>query len=129
MDQEDLVTAMTQTYDVLLINPPLQKNTGLSRQFRYEHLGLGSLASALRNNGFSVKVVDAPLLNLTEEDVELQCERIGSRLIGITLYSVTSASARKLASHMKRRSPTPHIAFGGVFSHFPLPRYTKRMEY
>ncbi len=58
--------------DVVLINPPLTRAGGPPK----EHLGLGYLAAALRRNGLTVRMIDAPafLLDFPALKKELMLE-------------------------------------------------------
>jgi hypothetical protein len=46
--------------DVLLVNAPSAYQ--LPRSSRKDHVGIGYLASVLRANGFSVQMLDTPML-------------------------------------------------------------------
>lgn len=108
--------------DVLLINPPYSftelvklKKKKKSRGFylNYPHLGLGYLAAAVRQSGFSVEIIDASANFLTEKEITAMIKEKEPTVVGITVTTQTSPEVYSLIKKIKKIKKTPEIVVGG----------------
>jgi len=76
----------------------------------FPHVGLGYIASVLRSNGVSVKILDVAVSNRREVDDFLNQS---FNLVGITTTSATYDKALKIADEVKVRNPTTKVVLGG----------------
>jgi len=108
--------------DLLLINPPLSMGkgnggfakVGAELGSQLPPLGLCVIASVVRKAGFTVKIIDAPPLNL---DLRIILELIREekpRFVGITAATNSIHIAYSLISSMKAQSIPSKIVIGGV---------------
>ena len=97
--------------DVVLVYPYF--NEELDRSiFRYPPLGLGYLASILRTNGYSVRLIDCTFMNL--ERAMRIIRQAQSRIVGI--YSMVTINHHATALAEQLRKDTELLVAGG-----PLP--------
>jgi radical SAM superfamily enzyme YgiQ (UPF0313 family) len=111
---------VVNTVKVLLINPPLasytKKNLGTIIEnlfYNSPPLGLCYLASVLEKENHRVKIIDAPVLNLSFSKILERVRRFSPDLIGITSFTVSFHSCYKLAQEIKRDFPYIKIVVGG----------------
>lgn len=77
-------------------------------------MGLCSLAAVVKHQGHEVSIVDAQSLGLDYEGTLRHVEKNRPSLIGITAFTSTFPSGKKLAEMVSSRvSPRPLIVFGG----------------
>jgi len=109
--------------DVLLVRPPeLQMSKFYSKG---ESLGLGYLAAVLRQNGFSVEILDCVLLDL---DHNLAMEEIKKRhftILGFSVFALAMEATASLVSDLRALACDAHITLGG---HFPTFRAKALLE-
>lgn len=100
--------------DVLLVNPPCSKlGDGL------EHIGLGYLASSLRRQHISVRVIDLPVERWPLRKALQQLSQIDCSLIGVSLpYQETAKEALDFICDMRNSGITTHITVGGIYPTF-----------
>ncbi len=111
--------------DAILINPCLfkeKRNVWKNIDAVFPSLGLASIASYVRENGFSVSIIDAPALNLTLDGFEkyLLAEYGHSNPVFVGFTSSTSAvkNAYAMSDIVKKVFPESVIVFGGVHATF-----------
>lgn len=96
---------------VLYIIPP-----ALSHRTAEENIGVGYIASYLREKGYNVKIIDAWLENLTIEETNCQIEQYLIKtpclFVGISTYISNINSVIHIVNHIKRKSSIPIIAGG-----------------
>lgn len=102
---------------IVLINPPLTSKQRLYKELaavkiNYPPLGLCYLASALREKGFEVTILDLPIYKRGIEDQVQRVLREKPDFIGITATSVAIKNAADLATELKKRTNLP-IILGG----------------
>jgi len=103
-------------YDILLINPPL-----LDVPFVYpgEHLGLGYLAAFMRNEGYTVKIIDAQIRKLDIENTFLRIYDLIKRkdpiLIGFSVTQPTFSVTSKIVQKIRKQDIDIPIVVGGKF--------------
>ncbi len=103
---------------IILVNPPLsgkERYGELAEAGVYmPPLGLGFLASALRKEGFEVKILDCEVLRL---NIEQTIDRILSfqpNYVGITAVTMSIYSAAEVARVLKLRNNKLYIILGGA---------------
>lgn len=95
--------------DVLLLNPP-SIFTGPPE----EHLGLAYLAAALRENGMSVEIIDAPTEKLDYADLAAELSRRHFRILGVSnLFQSNLTTILKWLETLKAGGLAAHITIGG----------------
>jgi radical SAM superfamily enzyme YgiQ (UPF0313 family) len=100
--------------DVVLINPPESSN-------KYERflnvlappLGIAYIASVLEKNGISVKIIDAPALKMSIEEVVSEIKKDSPSLVGLTCTTPIMPHASKLMRRIKEEIPELPIVCGG----------------
>ena len=104
--------------DLLLVYPPLSINERYGRNVgniggHQPPLGLACLAAYVRENGFSVKIIDAQAEGIsTAEAVEL-ARKYNPKVIGIGALTSIFHRAVEFARDIKCRIPQSLIIFGG----------------
>ncbi len=97
---------------VLLINPPYP---ALEKPFQ-EHLGLGYLASSLKQKGVKTKIIDANLQGLNVSKTTKEVLAANPLLIGITVtYQDCFKYAVRLSEEIKQAGYKGKIVLGGIF--------------
>ncbi|MBI5241032.1 MAG: radical SAM protein [Elusimicrobia bacterium] len=117
---------------IVLINPPIP---GKNPSLRIPSLGLGYLASSLRQAGMEAAVIDAAALGLDHDAVARRVASLNPDIVGITATTPLSGSAYQLAKALR-----PHarwLILGGahpsalsrrIFEHCPELDYGFRGE-
>jgi len=118
--------------DVLLLCPPLVNPTKTWRYCPYHtwkfsfteedhgysgsNLSLGYLASSLRGNGYSVKIIDAYLRNYTIAETIKKVLKEKFLVLGITIMShVNMVDAITIIKQLRVRGLETHITLGGYY--------------
>ena len=79
-----------------------------------ENLGIAYLASALRKNGYNVKIIDGWLGGLTEEEVLRQImEEKDTCIVGISCYMSNNDKSIELAKKIRKMNPNIRLICGG----------------
>jgi radical SAM superfamily enzyme YgiQ (UPF0313 family) len=103
--------------DLLLINPPitLEERYGsfASVGSQAPPLGLCYIAANVKKSGSTVKILDAPALNLDLSKTIEEILRIKAQLIGISASTVSIPRASELAKAIKEHGITAPIILGG----------------
>lgn len=104
--------------DLILVNPPLSMEAiyGAFADLgsRVPHLGLCMIAAVVRKAGFTVKIIDAPALNIgLRETVEL-VKRENPRFVGITSVTDSICIAYSLINSLKSQSIQSKTIIGGA---------------
>lgn len=94
--------------DCLLINPADPPAT-------YPPLGICYLASMLRQNNISVKILDNPTLGLNTEKIVDLVYILNPRIVGITVMSSLLRSTFDIVRSIKKRLPDVTIVVGGPY--------------
>ena len=104
-------TVMENKAEVVLVNPD-PGGAGLNEATVLLPLGLGYLAAALEQEGFSCSIIDAHCLGLSPEQV---LKRIPpeTALVGITVNSFTYDASLRIAKLIKSRDPRTAVILGG----------------
>ncbi len=108
---------MNSSTDIVLVNPPLsgeERYGVLSAGGVYmPPLGLANLAAFIRQQGFSVKIIDCCALNLSLQDAVKTIFVLEPKCIGITAATVSIHKAAALAKLLKDQRPNTKIIIGG----------------
>lgn len=103
---------------IILVNPPLSNKDrygNLASAGAYmPPLGLGFLASTLRNRGFEVSVLDCEALRLNIYQAANDIFSFKPDYVGITAVTVSIYSAARLASELKKIDSSLCIILGGA---------------
>ncbi len=102
---------MKDKIEVVLVNPN-PGGAGLNEATVLVPLGLGYLAAALEQEGFSCSIIDANCLDLSPEQVLKQIPSQTS-LVGITVNSFTYNASLRIAKLVKFRDPRTLVILGG----------------
>ena len=94
---------------IVLINPPI---VGKKPSLLIPSLGLGYLASALRQNGLEARIIDAPALGLDADGVCREALSLKPEIAGISATSPLADSAYELAR--KLRKEVKWLVMGGA---------------
>jgi anaerobic magnesium-protoporphyrin IX monomethyl ester cyclase len=102
--------------NILLINPPLY---GVDSEPRFP-LGLGYIASVLRNDGHSIQIIDANAFKLTDDQIVKMASSNKFDAIGLTGLITQFKQVQRLASIIKKTNfKTPIVLGGGLASAAP----------
>jgi anaerobic magnesium-protoporphyrin IX monomethyl ester cyclase len=85
--------------DLLLIYPYFNDDNSI---FKFPPLGIGHIASHVRNNGYSVAIIDCTFME--EEVVVAKAKRLKPRVIGIYSMLTMKASSLRIAKQLKGTS-------------------------
>ncbi|MDK2782037.1 MAG: anaerobic magnesium-protoporphyrin monomethyl ester cyclase [Archaeoglobi archaeon] len=100
--------------EVLLINPP--ESTNKYRTFLNvlaPPLGIAYIGAVLEENGISVKIIDAPALRMSIDDVLGEIKRESPNLIGITCTTPIMPHVSKLMKRIREEGIDAPIVCGG----------------
>ena len=98
---------------VMLVLPPSRFATKEILGITSPPLGLAYLASSLENEGYKVKIIDAPTLNWKMDDVQLEIENFKPQLVGITSTTPTIYDAYEVAEITKKIDLEITVVVGG----------------
>jgi radical SAM superfamily enzyme YgiQ (UPF0313 family) len=102
---------------IFLVNPPLTREEAAGKMQRIINLlpplGIGYIASVLGKEGFRVKIIDCPPLNLTHTDLHKLFETEKPDIIGFTITTISVRSAIIAARNAKGILPQSLIVIGG----------------
>ena len=101
--------------NILLINPQLY---GVQSEPRLP-LGLGYIASVLRNDGHNIKVVDANALKLSDDQIEKLINESRCDAAGLTGLITQFKQVQRLASIIRKNSNAITVLGGGLASAVP----------
>jgi len=104
---------------IILIQPScdfIAQAYGVKRKVRFGHappLGLGVIASYLRQDGHDVAILDAAALELGMEATIEKVRFFHPQLVGITALTNYADSVRSLAGQIKKEMPDVTTVLGG----------------
>lgn len=98
--------------EIILFNPSMDNIYGKMKGPSFPPVGLVMLATVLKENGFSVRVVDLNLENIDTQLFDRYLE--DCFLCGISITTPTMTSGLKVAEILKRNRPDIKIVLGGV---------------
>lgn len=102
---------------IVFVNPPLsmeERYGSIAKGGRNAPpLGLCSLASVARENGYKVHIIDASVLNYSFNKIVKEIEEISPKYVGITATTLAIDRAGKLAEEIKKSNQEIIILIGG----------------
>ena len=102
---------------IFLVNPPLTRQEAAGKMQGIVNLlpplGIGYIASTLEQEGFQVKIIDCPALNLTHAHLSSIFETEKPEIIGFTITTLSVSSAIIASRDSKSVSPSSLIVIGG----------------
>lgn len=107
--------------DIILVNPPsieLKNYLAQSSLHATPPLGLGYLASVLRQNGCEVSIIDMEPQNQTSNDIIKKIKNENCSVIGISSFIANHVNGIKLAKAIKDSIPDTTIIVGGPQASF-----------
>ena len=106
--------------DILLLNLPLA--TWYKKVFAQTNsmppLGLLYVATMLKNNSYSIKVIDMAVEELNIEDFTKLLSKYNPKMVGMSTYNESWNSQKILCRIIKRVLPDAKIFAGGAFATF-----------
>ncbi|MGQ4915393.1 MAG: B12-binding domain-containing radical SAM protein [Candidatus Asgardarchaeia archaeon] len=108
---------------VLLISPPTITPVKEVLDIANPPLGLGYLASVVRQKGHDVKIIEAIGENLTFDDIKRKVLQYDPDVVGITATTAMIPDAYLVAKIAKENNPNLTVVIGGPHVTF-LPEYT-----
>lgn len=102
---------MKNDLDILLITPSRESN-----QYIVPPIGLGYLATALRNENFSVDIFDTVKKNFNQHQLLEQIKKTNPKILGIQLFSYDVSPSKKFLKKLKKELPLIKIILGGAHS-------------
>jgi radical SAM superfamily enzyme YgiQ (UPF0313 family) len=109
---------MNEHYDIVLLTPTLEE--AARRRLlphtvgQRDHLGLGYLASCIRQHGGRVLLLDCLARKLTPRDLAKTLADVTFSLAGVYVYQQHAADARMTCAVLKARCPAAPVVLGGV---------------
>jgi anaerobic magnesium-protoporphyrin IX monomethyl ester cyclase len=97
--------------DAVLINPK-PRGVGLNEATVELPLGLAYIAAVLEQKGFQCSIIDANVLNLSDDDV-LSRMPADAKLVGLYLYSFNYSTVRGLVKRIRNEREDSVILIGG----------------
>ncbi len=82
----------------------------------FEHLGIGYLTSALRQAGYTVKIIDQNITKIPLQQIISKTLELKPTLIGLSCYQDSYSALTDFVKTVKEQLPTTHISLGGVFA-------------
>ncbi|HAF30880.1 MAG TPA: hypothetical protein DCG75_17720 [Bacteroidales bacterium] len=105
---------MKEKFDAILVRPP---EPIIETWYDYaESLGLGYIASYAREQGHSIKIIDAIVEKKTIEEVVTEVLNINPLIVGFSVFQVAFENTIIIAKKLREKGFVGHITLGG---HFP----------
>jgi radical SAM superfamily enzyme YgiQ (UPF0313 family) len=99
---------------ILLINPYPDRASGINDSTITPPLGLAYLAAVLLREGFSVRIIDANILSIPNEELLEEIRRENPAILGISLNIITAEPGCRLARAAKSAGLGAKVVLGGV---------------
>ncbi len=102
--------------DILFVNPSnkLSQFGGISEYATVaQPLGIVMLASHVRNNGYSVEILDAEVLNLTPEETVNQIIKREPKFVGLTAFTTKMTACNLILELLDYADPKIKTIIGG----------------
>lgn len=98
---------------ILLVQP---WNVNYKKQPPAESLGLGYIASVLRDHGLEVEIIDGLISKLTPEQLACEIVRRDPTLVGISVHGqILAESTWHIVQMIRSKGGQAHICLGGYF--------------
>ena len=112
-------------FDVILVRPP---SAVLSGPDCGEAVGLGYLASVLREEGLRVLVIDSRLMGLDAMQTVELLQAYQTPMLGVNLnFQYLGPSTESLIAALRKRGYPSHITLGGLYASVAYEEIMKRM--
>ena len=103
-----------ERFDVILLRTPSEVMSGPDCG---EALGLGYLASVLRDRGYQVLFIDARLMGLNVMQIVELLQMYQAPMLGINLnFQFLAASTQQLIEALRARNFAGHLTLGGLYA-------------
>ena len=96
----------------ILINPNTSSAKGINKATIEPPIGIAYLASYLKKNGHACSLIDANILQLSDQDVLKKIDS-DTAIVGISFNVVSAISAFKLVKYLKSELPNTIFIAGG----------------
>ena len=83
-----------------------------------ESLGVGYIASSLRSAGYSVKIINAEVFNIQNEELLSKILEIHPKMVGFSPVAVNMTSTLQICNEIKMKNKDIHITLGGHHATF-----------
>lgn len=103
-------------FKAVFVNPFPYYAAGINEATVYPPLGLAYFASFLRQKGLDIRLIDANILQKTNDAVLSEIEAFGPQLVGISTNVVTAQAGEELAKMLKQKYPEKIVVFGGPYA-------------
>ncbi len=103
---------------VLMINPPYNSSKYKFIGLVAPPLGIAYIAAMLERNGVTVKILDAPALEIGHETVKTEIQKYSPDIVAITSVTPTIESALMTAKISKEACPSAVTVLGGYHPTF-----------
>ncbi|MCK4734269.1 MAG: cobalamin-dependent protein [Methanophagales archaeon] len=101
--------------EIVLVNPFYQKRLrAIVTTLAHQPLGLAYIAAILGKAGFKVRIIDANVEQLSNEQVMKKIADIGPKIVGFTAVTSTIGNCHKLAKGVKSINPDITTIVGGI---------------
>jgi anaerobic magnesium-protoporphyrin IX monomethyl ester cyclase len=110
---------------VLMINPPYNSSKYKFIGLVAPPLGISYIAAMLEKNGVTVKILDAPALEIDHETVKNEIQKYSPDIVAVTSVTPTIESALKTAKISKEACPNAVTILGGYHPTFTYPEVLK----
>lgn len=99
--------------DALLVLPPMYQTGRMADYNPKEPMGLMCLASALRQRGLSVGILDADVMSMSIDETVTKIMSMESTVIGISTLQRALPSMKLIVDDLRKKGVASHICCGG----------------
>ncbi len=103
---------------VLIINPPYNSSKYKFLGLVAPPLGIAYIAAMLERNGTTVKILDAPALEIDHETIKNEIQMYSPEIVAVTAVTPTIGSALRTAQISKEACPNAITVLGGYHPTF-----------
>lgn len=112
--------------DLLLISPPYFSDLREAEAI-LPPLGIAYIAAYVRQNGYSVKILDCTPLELSWDELFKTIQQINPKVVGISATTPLMNNAFKVANIVKKANPNVPVVCGGPHA-TALPEFTLKQS-
>ena len=117
---------------VIFIIPPfgLMKDNGKIKQKMgfLPYLGLASIATILKNEGHSIKILDLQVKNMPLDAIIMEIKKFNADIVGFSVTSPLITVVEEIAQRIKKELNLPIICGGHIYQFFQ-PKYYKTISH
>lgn len=107
------MASMSNTTDILFINPFPSKAVGINQATVIPPLGAGYIAALLEREGFNCKIIDANVQKIDNKELLQEINRISPSFVGLTLNIITSPPGIEISQMLKLERQDIYVIVGG----------------